>query len=343
MDATMDPHVLGEFTWSISDLAVSYPPRWAHENKQVVANVAGNDNATPGSITASRWALSPAASVSNVTVKECHHIRSEEGHFSYAPPPAGDPTTHWYMNFADPILLGYGEGALLAQDELQIAEHPILCSLAKAIEDGKHGQAELIRRTTDESTRSATPVLIQGAPRRCQIDGLYGDAFAVASKRHVQAAVTPINPPTASNILAISAMPPMAGLYIQQHIQFIFETAYAGFRATVLRSGRVTLHTGHWGCGAFGGNKGLVAAIQILAAGTAGVEQLIYWYGFTAQDRTAVEHGFQVAAMLHGKTWEEALWLLEAAGYRWGDANENHVPYQPPDNDLLQLPRSDEL
>jgi hypothetical protein len=38
------------------------------------------------------------------------------------------------MNFADPYLFGYGEGSLLAQDELQIVEHPILASLARAIE-----------------------------------------------------------------------------------------------------------------------------------------------------------------------------------------------------------------
>lgn len=377
----MDPQLLGEFAWPIRELAKDYPPRWEHANKKAVAEIAGDDRNTPGHIAASRWALPVGTDLSTVIVQQCGHIRLEAGHFSYASTTEDTATTttatttttrttQWYMNFADPHLFGYGETALLAQDELQIAEHPILCSLAKAMEDGKHGQPGLIRRTIDERTHAPTPVLVQGAPRRCRLDttgttittattattttttaSLYGNAFQVASKEQVQAAVTLIRPPTASNILAMMAAPPRTGLYIRQHIHDLFQTAYCGFRAAVLKSASALhhnatttttptttiIHTGHWGCGAFGGNKGLVAAIQILAAGTAGVEQVVYWYGFTEQDEAAVEHGMQVAAVLHGKTWEEALGLLEASGYRWGEANENHVSYQPPDNDIFQL------
>jgi len=351
MEGTTDPRLLGESTWLVHELAAEYPPVWEHENKQAVANIVGDDCTTSGNITVSRWTVPEGLPT---TMTQCHHVRLAKGYYTYEDAPlVGDTTTYWYMNFADPYLFGYGETELLAQDELQTLEHPILSSLAKAIEEGKHGQPGLLRRTTEPTYSCAaaprqtqdhdicaTPVLVEGAPRRCHFDtsqGLYGDGFAWASVADVEDAATRIDPPTRSNILAVSAMPPRCGLYVASQINYMYESAYTGFRAVVLRSGRVTVHTGHWGCGAFGGNKGLVAALQILAAGAAGVEQLVYCYGFVAQDRLAVEHGIQVAAVLHGKPWSEAVRLLESAGYRWGDANENHVPYKPPDNDLVQL------
>ena len=339
-----DPHILGEFSWSISDLARSYPPSWRHENKKLIAEKIGDDRATPGTIKASRWGLEVQAKMPSV-VKQCGNTQLETGFFQYAPPAADDSTTHWHMNFADPVLFGYGEGPLLAQDELQIVEHPILASIAKAIQAGEHGQKRLTRQTKNQriaTLRTATPVLVQGAPRRCHFDttaGLYGDGFARASKKQIEKAVRIITPPTISNIIALAALPPRNGLYTLDQISEIYETAFIGFRATVLQSGSVTLHTGHWGCGAFGGNKGLVAALTVLAAGAAGVDMLRYWYGYTTLDKTAVEHGVRVAALLDGKELKESLNLLYNAGYHWGDANENHVPYQPPENDLLQLAR----
>jgi hypothetical protein len=141
-----------------------------------------------------------------------------------------------------------------------------------------------------------------------------------------------------SNILAITAIRAKDGAYASEQIEELYHTAYVGFRAVALTSTHAgaTLHTGHWGCGAFGGNKGLVAAVQILAAGAAGIEHLVYWYGHTTMDRTAVEHGLEMASFLEGKGVDEAIGLLASAGYEWGDANENHVPYQPPQNDLLR-------
>jgi hypothetical protein len=121
-------------------------------------------------------------------------------------------------------------------------------------------------------------------------------------------------------------------------------TAYTGYRALVLcqsTSGTdAVLHTGHWGCGAFGGNKGLMAAIQILAAGTAGVKRIHFWYGSTEMDKTAVKHGMDVAAALSSKLLRDVIDLLVAAEYSWGGANENHVPYQPPRKCILTRKKS---
>lgn len=257
------------------------------------------------------------------------------GFFTYPVPELGDETTHWHLNFADPHLFGFGEGPLLAQDELQITEHPCLASVAYAIEEGAHGVAGLKRLTVEND--EATPVLVKGAPRRCGLDttGLYGDNFARASPEQVAEATRALDPPTVTNILALAALRPDRGEYTEAQIRALLKRAYTGFRALVLDSERGTLHTGYWGCGAYGGNKGLVTAIQLLAAGAAGVEQVCFWWGFTELDRTALTHAIAIAEKLDGKTVEEAIELLASAGYRWGDANENYVPFEPPRNCLL--------
>ena len=142
-------------------------------------------------------------------------------------------------------------------------------------------------------------------------------------------------PPTLSNIIALAALSPESGVYTSDQVHRLLQTAYTGFRTLVLRSERVTLHTGYWGCGAFGGNKGLVAAVQLLAAGAAGIERVQFWWGQTELDRSALEHAIAVQQHLSGASVEEAIAKLVAAGYRWGVANENHVPYEPPTNCML--------
>ena len=265
---------------------------------------------------------------------------------------------HWHMNFADPHVFGYYGGALLAQDELQVVEHPVLASVKEALcaattttttttpnEAGAAAEAAaagLLPLTVDPYSGAATPILVQGAPRRVALDTsrLYGDLFAQADSTLIDESVRVLDddPPTVSNILALSALQPFVGLYTITQIQQLFETAYTGFRAIVRQSSpatAVTLHTAHWGCGAFGGNKGLVAAIQLLAAGTAGLDRVEYWCGFGSTDRQAVEHGHAVAQLLSGQAVSEVCELLDSAGYGWGCANENHVPYEPPRNCLL--------
>jgi Poly (ADP-ribose) glycohydrolase (PARG) len=46
----------------------------------------------------------------------------------------------------------------------------------------------------------------------------------------------------------------------------------------------VAVHTGYWGCGAFGGNRVLMALLQVLAAGSAGLDQLVFHVGDPADE-----------------------------------------------------------
>lgn len=150
---TTDPTKLAEYTWEIHELARNYPPVWQHANKKTVAELAGDDMQTSGEITVSRWKVEDLPQ----TVVNTTNVVPQEGFFTYPK----EESTHWHMNFADTLLFGHGEGPLLAQDELQIVEHPILCSLGKAIQSGTH-QVENLKRLTREHGES-TPVLVSGA------------------------------------------------------------------------------------------------------------------------------------------------------------------------------------
>ena len=53
---------------------------------------------------------------------------------------------------------------------------------------------------------------------------------------------------------------------------------------------QVVVHTGFWGCGAFGGNRVLMAMLQVIAAGLAALDRLVFYTVEPAGTR-ALEHG----------------------------------------------------
>lgn len=64
------------------------------------------------------------------------------------------------------------------------------------------------------------------------------------------------------------------------------------------------IHTGWWGCGAFGGNRRLMAILQFAAAQLAGVDAVVFHRG---SDDAADEAGAALEAWasqhrLHGET-----------------------------------------
>ena len=87
----------------------------------------------------------------------------------------------WHLNFADPdLFVAYGS-ELLAQDEIQVAEHPILGSIREMLISKKY-----YAETLDDDG-CPTPITITGAQRRCVINtqpnpkigcpnGIYGNA-----------------------------------------------------------------------------------------------------------------------------------------------------------------------
>lgn len=341
---------LESLVFDAEQLMAEHPPVLHDRNKQIVFGIACPEHGVHrGRVAYSRWPeqplpprVTPALAVARVDV--------HEGIYDYAPW-ARDAATEWHVNFADPNLFGAYGSALFAQDEMQVAEHPVLGALREALKHQGHDARTMSRQ------HRPTPVLVMGAERRCRVAvdvdaaegrpaGLYGRAFGSALAHAVRRATTTIDPPTISNIIAIAAPYGMSGRYHAKDIAFVLVTAYSAFRAAVLSSpqaersvpeharpdltGRgptaaAVIHTGYWGCGAFGGNRVLMTLLQVVAAQLAGVSTLVF-HTVTPAGRAEYDVALETLRRTFG---DEALDTAEfvtrvaAMGFRWGTSDGN--------------------
>jgi len=327
----MDPKPLHRASFDAAKTMAEFPPVLNSAHKQTVFRVAcPPELPSRGTIVFSRW---PELQLPRERNANAVAVEVRPDYFTYDPPEAG--RVEWHMNFADPnLFIAYGVG-LFAQDELQVAEHPALASVLEAL--------TAARTPCDPVERGRPrPVLFAGVERRCRMlldanaaegrpNGLYGNHFSRATLQAVERATQRLNPPTISNILALAAPPPHSGAYTVEQIELILSTAYSGFRAIVLESAErtpsaatpaVVLHTGYWGCGAFGGNRELMAILQLEAARLAGVHRFVFHAGDTAGSAQ-----FQTAQKKHAAMKEQTLkdWInaIVANGYRWGVSDGN--------------------
>jgi hypothetical protein len=310
------------------ELVAGHPPRWRDANKRIVHQTASPPGAVhAGRLRYSRW---PALRLPESVGPSDAGVEAREGFFDY---PAKAPGTMvWHLNFADPHLFAFYAGGLFAQDEMQVAEHPALASLKEALD-----ATGMVARTSEGGR--PTPVLVAGVERRCRIatnpdtgagrsHGLYGNAFARASESAIRSAVTRLAPPTISNIIAMAAPAHGRGRYTFQQCRDILETAWSGFRAATLETRRtgddvVVVHTGFWGCGAFGGNRVLMTALQLIAARLAGVG-LVYFTGSPPGMR-AFEEGRALAEAIagDGNPVESVIDRMVERGLQWGVGDGN--------------------
>jgi hypothetical protein len=252
------------------------------------------------------------------------------GHYDYA----GDDRGVWHVNFADPqLFVAYGS-PLLAQDELQAAEHPVLGAIREAlIAEGQPARTE--------QDGAATPVLVIGAERRCTIEtapdldagriyGLYGNRFAAASPEIIRGAIRVHSPPTRTNLIAIAA-PVGSGEYTRPQLEQILVTAYTGYTAAIAETQRAwpgaptEIRTGFWGCGAFGGNRQVMVILQLLAARLAGTSRLRF-YAFDDTGRAHFTAGAATLDRVLGISGEPLGDLIERIAdldYAWGVSDGN--------------------
>jgi protein-tyrosine phosphatase len=315
-------------------LMATHPPVWESANKRVVYGIACRPGTMHrGRLLYSRWdSMAPPR---HVDLAAAERLETRADIYDYAPTSAD--AVEWHVNFADPDLFGFYGSDLFAQDEMQVAEHPALGALREAL--AARGSVA----KTKENGRP-TPVLVMGAERRCRIatdpspengppNGLYGNAFARATPDAVQRATTPIDPPTITNIIAMAAPRGGPGRYDEGTISEILTTAYTGFRAAVLESARhhgdgrpVVVHTGFWGCGAFGGNRVLMSLLQAIAAEMAEVERVV----FHAVNRAGEEHVKAAKAFISDELADETAAETRAViarivthGFAWGISDGN--------------------
>jgi hypothetical protein len=263
--------------YQTKDLIEQYPPYFADKNKRHVLNLHHPQEPYNGQISYSRWNEIPLPeSYTNDNLVTIHEMK--EDIFSYDDESSTDVTI-WHLNFADKRLFFAYSGPLFAQDEVQVVEHPILASLIEHLKtDFNHHERRQPLTSIDDRP---TPILIKGAQRRVNIEllksKLYGNNFSRASLSQINQATTVLHPQTISNILAIEAPKGGRGEYTLKIIKYILSTCYTGFKAAKLESnGKCVIHTGLWGTGAYGGNKTLMAMLQVLGARLAQVDVLVY-------------------------------------------------------------------
>lgn len=311
-------------------LMVEHPPVWRHGNKHVVYGIACPTGCTHrGSLAYSRWRAMPLPEQVDPAAA-ARRVEARGGFFDYEPALAQAGAVEWHVNFSDPhLFVAYGSG-LLAQDEMQVAEHPALGALREAL------VARCSVAMTVEGGRP-TPVLVMGVERRCRVatdpdpaegrpHGLYGNAFAAAPANAVHRATTRIDPPTITNLIAMAAPSGGYGPYSEADIEHVLSTAYTGFRAAALESkGRpVAVHTGFWGCGAFGGNRVLMATLQVLAAELAKTDSLVFHTGPPPGGRALEAAAALLETDLTGRSGTRAaIERLAAKSFRWGVSDGN--------------------
>ena len=280
------PEPLERLTFDVPVLVAEHPPVIHDPNKRAVFEAACPDGCVyEGELGYTRWPafalpemIAPAAGL--------ERVEAIPTVYDYTPLAGLPGAVEWHVNFADPFLFfAYGTG-LFAQDEMMCAEHPVLGSLVEALRERGHAPVT-------EEGGAPTPVLVAGVERRCHVitdadpaegrpRGLYGNEFSAADTDVVRRATRRLDPPTISNIIAMAAPSYRSGCYERATIEHVLVTAFTGFAAAVAEAGRlapgtpVVVHSGYWGCGAFGGDRVLMSLLQVIAAGAAGVDRLAF-------------------------------------------------------------------
>src|SRR4051812_48806137 len=114
-------------TFDAPRLLREHPPKFRHPHKAALFDSAYPDGeAAPCQIEVTRWAqhvpdsvLLPPALATDV----------RPDFYDYHPIGDVAAPVEWHVNFADPRLFAAYGSALLAQDEMQVAEHPLLGSV----------------------------------------------------------------------------------------------------------------------------------------------------------------------------------------------------------------------
>ena len=120
---------LYRYTFELEELATTYPPKFTNPNKQAFYNKVVNGEPTAGKVEVTRWAAT------DLPPRRSSHrprLTVRPGYFTYDSPDTGT-TRHWHINFANYDLFSFYAGSLLAQDEMQVLEHPDLASVRIAL------------------------------------------------------------------------------------------------------------------------------------------------------------------------------------------------------------------
>jgi hypothetical protein len=330
-------HLIARRTFDAQTLVTAFPPRFYDPNKQLLYAIACPPGTVhQGQIIFSRWRKISLPETLDPTQHQTV-CEPRPDYFGYESLPPGSSAVEWYLNFAHYDLFCAYDGPLFAQDEMQVSEHPALGSLREAL------LASDLKPLAVENSEP-TPALIMGVERRCAIAtdpnperdrpyGLYGNNFAFASAAAIEQATTVLKLPTLTNILAMEAPAGGYGSYKLKEIEYILSTAFTGFTAARIESNLnvdpsypVIIHTGFWGCGAYGGNRILMALLQILAAHLAQIDRLVF-HTANSSGTSDFTKALQIMQQLVPEESlvkiSDLLQSIEAMKFQWGISDGN--------------------
>lgn len=264
------------------------------------------------------------------------HISVRPDGYRYDPP--ADPRdVDWHVDFADAdTFYGYS-GSLFAQEEIMVAEHPELHAIREYLISASKISEIHYPTCMDQRLQVATPILVKGAQRCLSINAsadsatnrpcIYGQRFGQAGIGTVMRSTTVIDPPTITNVIAMCALLNGDGEYKETEIAYHLRTAYTAFSAAKHESGSGSawINSGNWGCGAFGGNKALMATIQFIAADLAGIDGFVY-HAFDYESAIVANEALgKLRAYLTSRprVLAEVIDHLCAQKFRWGSSDGN--------------------
>jgi hypothetical protein len=191
-------------------------------------------------------------------------------------------------------------------------------------------------------------VLISNTERVIDLDTkhIYGNAFAKATEDQLQSAFKRVDPPQQVNLIAIEAPSYGEGRYTRDQIFYILTTCYTGFKAAQIlanktysmrtggrtagerrssRSGTNTLktviHTGWWGCGAYGNNRQMMLITQIFAAHWAEINKIIFHVQTNEHQKDIDEADAFVDKLLSHKNVDEIIDAIVNLNLEWEKSN----------------------
>ena len=170
---------------------------------------------------------------------------------------------------------------------------------------------------------------------------IYGNAFARADEEQLRKAFQPIQPPQVVNLIAIEAPSYGHGRYTHEQIKYILTASFTGFKAAQIlakkthamnntsdsiesdtnRTFRTIIHTGWWGCGAYGNNRQMMLITQILAAYWAQVDE-IHFHTQNDEHNDDIEKAQELAKKLQEiKQVDEVIEAILALNLEWDKSN----------------------
>jgi len=140
-----------------------YPSIWTDEYKGKLFEISCQEGSVhSGDIDITRWW---ALDIADHLCFEPHNteVLLHNGPFQYQRSADDNNTVEWHLNFADGDLFSHYGSKLMAQDEHQVAEHPILASVKEVLEELATENSDYEPCTSDYTNLSPnppTPILV---------------------------------------------------------------------------------------------------------------------------------------------------------------------------------------